>query len=123
MTESGCLCRSCGVRYRGDLMVPDEVWEKIKPEGKAEGAGLLCANCIVGRIREQGIWSAAQAFDVDDAPPRAVQTHQHLRRAVRRMERIWPPRAANAVLAKENGLYGWLRLYMKVIDLAKGKMR
>lgn len=104
-------------------MVPDEVWEKIKPEGKAEGAGLLCANCIMERIRKQGIWSAAQAFDVDDASPRAVQLHQRLRRAVRRMERIWPPRTANAVLARERGLYDWLRLYVKVIDLAKGKMR
>lgn len=45
----GCICQGCGDRYRDDLIVDDALWERIKPEGKAEGAGLLCGRCIFGR--------------------------------------------------------------------------
>ena len=61
----GCTCQGCGLRYRGDLLVSDVVWEKIKPEGKPDGAGLLCPSCIMRRIVERGIWTAARASDVD----------------------------------------------------------
>lgn len=42
----GCACQGCGKRYYDDLIVPDDIWERIKPEGKPEGAGLLCSQCI-----------------------------------------------------------------------------
>jgi hypothetical protein len=42
------------VKYKVDLMVPDRVWEKIKPAGKAKGAGLLCGACIMKRIEGLG---------------------------------------------------------------------
>lgn len=45
-----CLCQSCGDKYKVDIVIPDELWEKINPEGKAEGAGLLCGVCIFKRI-------------------------------------------------------------------------
>ena len=45
-----CICQQCGRNYRVDLIVPDDVWEKIKPDGKAKGAGLLCGACILNKI-------------------------------------------------------------------------
>lgn len=50
--DDGCMCQGCGKRYKVDLSVPNELWEKIKPEGKAEGAGLLCGSCIMTRIEQ-----------------------------------------------------------------------
>jgi hypothetical protein len=40
-----CLCHDCGKAYEFDMLVPDDVWEQIKP-GKPEGSGLLCPTCI-----------------------------------------------------------------------------
>ena len=45
-----CKCQSCGNQYKVDLIVPDDLWEKIKPKGKPVGAGLLCGPCIAGRV-------------------------------------------------------------------------
>lgn len=46
----GTLCQECNRRYKIDLIVPDELWEKIKPSNKPEGAGLLCGSCIMKRL-------------------------------------------------------------------------
>ncbi len=43
-------CQSCGYPYKLDLIIPDELWEKIKPDGKPRGAGLLCPLCIMERV-------------------------------------------------------------------------
>ena len=45
-----CKCQSCGDLYKVDVSVSDDLWEKIKPEGKTEGSGLLCGCCIFERI-------------------------------------------------------------------------
>jgi len=47
-----CKCQNCGKYYKVDLVVPDELWNKIKPDGKPEGSGLLCGSCIMARIEE-----------------------------------------------------------------------
>jgi len=47
-----CTCQGCGKQYKVDLVIPDELWEQIKPNGKSEGAGLLCGACIMSRIEE-----------------------------------------------------------------------
>jgi len=47
-----CTCQDCGNQYKVDLVIPDELWEKIKPSGKPEGAGMLCGACIMKRIEE-----------------------------------------------------------------------
>lgn len=49
---SGCICQGCGRRYDSDLIVQDDVWNKIRPDGKPEGAGLLCGTCIIQRLQE-----------------------------------------------------------------------
>ena len=41
-----CICQDCGEGYKVDIIVPDDLWEKITPKGKAVGAGLLCGSCI-----------------------------------------------------------------------------
>jgi hypothetical protein len=56
-------CQICGDLYPTVYEVPNEVWEKIKPKGKKEGAGLLCIPCADDRAREKGIilyWSAKE---------------------------------------------------------------
>ena len=45
-----CICQGCGKDYKVDLIISDDDWEKIKPEGKAMGAGLLCPRCIGEKI-------------------------------------------------------------------------
>lgn len=56
----GCTCQSCGLEYYGDLVIPNAVWEKIRGV-----CNLLCPTCIMNRIIEQKIWTAAYAVDID----------------------------------------------------------
>lgn len=77
----GCRCQDCGKAYRTDLLVSADVWEKIKPEGKPVGGGLLCPTCIMDRASDLGIWTVAYAaapegrqeavawISVSDGPP------------------------------------------------------
>lgn len=48
--QEGCICQECGKLYKIDVIVPDKIWNQIKPHGKPEGAGLLCGLCIFKRI-------------------------------------------------------------------------
>ena len=45
-----CKCQGCGSPYQIDLIVPDDMWEKIKPHGAKKGGGLLCPVCIAQEI-------------------------------------------------------------------------
>ena len=53
-----CKCQGCKKQYKTDLIIPDELWEEIKPDGKAMGAGLLCPKCIGERIEKFDIYAA-----------------------------------------------------------------
>ena len=53
-----CKCQDCGKRYKVDLLIPDKLWERIKPKGKAEGAGLLCGSCIMAKIEAKSDYDA-----------------------------------------------------------------
>lgn len=44
-----CKCEKCGYQYKVDVIVPDELWELIKPGGERD-SGLLCGRCIMDRI-------------------------------------------------------------------------
>lgn len=48
--EPGCKCQECAKIYTVDFIVPDNLWEQIKPTNKAKGAGLLCGICIAKKI-------------------------------------------------------------------------
>lgn len=52
--DEGCRCQECGWHYKVDVMVPDHIWRRIKPDGKPEGAGLLCGECIMRSIERLG---------------------------------------------------------------------
>jgi len=56
--NTACTCQQCGKNYKVDLIVSDELWEKIKPEGKKDNAGLLCGPCIMKRIESLGKYNA-----------------------------------------------------------------
>ena len=53
--EKGCLCENCGIRYKVDILIPDDLWEKIT--GKV-GKGLLCGRCIMEAIEGLGRYFA-----------------------------------------------------------------
>jgi len=46
----GCKCQECGNIYREDVIVPDDLWDEIRPQNKGPGAGLLCGQCIAKKI-------------------------------------------------------------------------
>jgi hypothetical protein len=52
-------CYDCGRPYGDDgwieAVIPDKVWNRIKPDGCSDGAGLLCINCISDRLSAAGI--------------------------------------------------------------------
>lgn len=55
MAVTGTLgCGDCGRAYSlgPDLVVPDDVWERISPSG--DEGGTLCPNCIHDRLVAQG---------------------------------------------------------------------
>ena len=62
-----CTCHQCGKQYRVDLIVPEHVWEKIKPYGKAKGAGLLCGACILNKIEALGKYGVIRVDEDSDA--------------------------------------------------------
>jgi len=31
-----CICQNCGKQYTVDLIIPDELWDKIKPNSKTK---------------------------------------------------------------------------------------
>jgi len=49
-----CRCQACGCLYKVDVLVPDELWDQIRPDKKRPPeAGLLCGPCIMERIERQ----------------------------------------------------------------------
>lgn len=63
--EDGCTCQKCGRKYKVDLLVSDDMWDRINPE-KTEGYReyeLLCGSCIMGLIESRSSFSA---FRLDD---------------------------------------------------------
>ena len=46
-----CKCQKCGKKYKMDLIIPDEIWEKITPSKNKE-SGLLCPVCIVIKLEK-----------------------------------------------------------------------
>jgi hypothetical protein len=55
---SGWVCYDCHLPYGGnewvEAVVPDDVWEQIKPQ-EGQGAGILCINCMAKRCAKMGL--------------------------------------------------------------------
>ena len=47
-------CYDCGLQYGSigwiEAIIPDKVWDMIRPEGSGKGCGILCINCISRRL-------------------------------------------------------------------------
>lgn len=59
-----CLCQQCKKRYKVDLILSDQLWEKIKPINKSIGAGLLCGKCIMEKIESFDKYDTYQLFEI-----------------------------------------------------------
>lgn len=59
--DDGCLCQNCGQRYRVDLRLPDELWERIHGPDN-----LLCGMCIMKRIERIGVFDYYDLTHPDD---------------------------------------------------------
>lgn len=57
MKNNGCY--DCGLLYGKDgwieAVIPDKVWNAIKPDGCGDGCGILCITCIARRLKIKGI--------------------------------------------------------------------
>lgn len=51
-----CTCQLCERKYKIDLLVPDNIWEIIKPHNKPKGAGLLCGICILKKVENLDLY-------------------------------------------------------------------
>jgi hypothetical protein len=51
-------CDDCGRKYGEEdwieAIIPDKVWNKIRPDGYGKGGGILCISCIAKRLKEKG---------------------------------------------------------------------
>ena len=47
-------CYDCGLDYDSagwiEAIIPDKVWNMIRPDGCGEGGGILCITCIARRL-------------------------------------------------------------------------
>lgn len=52
-------CYDCGIKYGGECwieaVIPDDIWNLIRPEDAGLGCGVLCISCIAKRLRRKGI--------------------------------------------------------------------
>lgn len=53
-----CTCQLCGAAYKVDVMVPDDIWEQIRPAGKPLGGGLVCGACIMWKLEAHDEYAA-----------------------------------------------------------------
>jgi len=50
-----CTCHRCDRKYRVDVLVPDDVWRRIRPnKSRSPEAGLMCGACILSEIERLG---------------------------------------------------------------------
>lgn len=53
-----CHCYDCGLKYGSDgwieAIIPDKVWNKIKPTECENDCGILCITCIARRLKILG---------------------------------------------------------------------
>lgn len=77
--EGGCLCQGCGRRYRVDLLVPDELWEKVRPDDKDGAAGLLCGPCIMIALELRGEFGSYSLAALSQPSPALVEALRRCR--------------------------------------------
>lgn len=63
LEDMSCKCQDCGKQYRIDIVVPNEIWGRIKPSGKAMGGGLLCGSCIMARLETLDVYGSYELVE------------------------------------------------------------
>lgn len=52
-------CYDCGLEYGEngwiEAIIPDKVWNMIRPDGCGTGCGILCITCISRRLTDAGL--------------------------------------------------------------------
>lgn len=62
-----CKCQLCDKQYNIDIIVSDELWERIKPPLKLKGAGLLCGACILQKLGAIGNYNVFRLINSSEA--------------------------------------------------------
>ena len=49
-----CKCQNCNEQYKIDLLIPNNLWSKIRPgQPKSDKeSGLLCGSCIMSKLEK-----------------------------------------------------------------------
>jgi hypothetical protein len=63
--DKGCICQRCDNEFKVDLIIPNDLWKKIKPKNKSKGGGLLCGLCIMKAIEDEGNFDAFELKHID----------------------------------------------------------
>ena len=69
-----CTCHVCKKQYKVDILVPDDVWESIKPKSSENEAGLLCPTCIIERIESKYGYFTLQFIHATNHVTRSIPT-------------------------------------------------
>jgi len=75
-----CTCQECESQYKVDILIPDELWERIKPTGKSQGAGLLCGDCIIEKLEKIGYSAWTLNTMVKGKPGSVKPGHKYIKR-------------------------------------------
>jgi len=59
-----CKCQNCEKHFKVDLLIPNKLWEKIKPVSKPCGGGLLCGKCIMDKIENMGDYNSFEIIEI-----------------------------------------------------------
>jgi len=61
-------CKSCGTKYKVDLIIPDNMWSQISP--RTGESGLICGSCIMEALEDLGEYASYHL--VENAPKCSV---------------------------------------------------
>ena len=71
-----CHCNDCGLIYGSDgwieAVIPDKIWNKIKPTKCANDCGILCISCIARRLKILG-YKDVPVFLLGTEPLKAME--------------------------------------------------
>lgn len=73
--EDGCLCQLCGVRYKIDFMLPDNLWAEIQ-RLLPRTFKLLCGTCTVSLLEQRGAFDYFDVVKLDARPAVAADARE-----------------------------------------------
>ena len=77
--EDTC-CQDCGIPYAEieDMIIPDNLWEKINPTIH-KGGGILCPTCIVNRLHYIDCWYNDDLYVLGKRPNKLIRLYRKWR--------------------------------------------